>query len=62
MCERTLNSEAVEILLPLFSKFAFLQYIITVIIAMFWKTTGRIIVFIYINGNALKGLSLLGKN
>lgn len=62
MCKRTLNSETVEILLPLFSKFAFLQYIITVIIAMFWKTIGRIIVFIYINGNALKGLSLLGKN
>lgn len=32
-----------------------------VIIVMFWRTFGNI-VFIYINGNALKSLSLLGKN
>lgn len=54
MCKRTLNSEAVEILLQLFSKFVFLQCIIMIIIVMFWKTIGRIIVFIYINGSALK--------
>lgn len=39
-----------------------LQYIIMVIIAMFWRTFGRRIVFIYIDGRALKSLSLLGKN
>lgn len=33
-----------------------------VIIVMFWKTFGRIIVFIYINGIALKSFGLLGKN
>lgn len=33
-----------------------------VIIIMFSKTVGRIIVFIYINGNALKSLGLQGKN
>lgn len=32
-----------------------------VIIVMFQKTTGRIIAFIYINSNALKSWSLLGK-
>jgi len=32
-----------------------------VIIVMFWKTVGWIIVFIYINGKALKTLSLQGK-
>lgn len=29
---------------------------------MFLKTAGRIIVIIYINGNALKSLNLQGKN
>lgn len=33
-----------------------------VIIVMVWETVGRVIVFIYLNGNALKSLSLLGKN
>lgn len=56
ICKHILNSEEVEILLQLFSKYVvvFLHCIITVIIVMFWETFGRIIVFIYINGIALK--------
>lgn len=55
-------SYAVQLFLKQFSKAFFLRDIITVIIAMFWKTVERMIVFIYICSITLKSLNLLGRN